>query len=98
MSHDGTRCFPILDADTLDAILVRVYGLTPQEEETYPLKPPLSDFFPVIQSLANFNYRHRSNALREVFPIARQAIGEFEINSEGTSILDELCPGLEGTI
>jgi hypothetical protein len=86
MNPVSKRNFPVLDTETLDAIFVRVYGLTPQEEEAYPMIPPLSDFFPVIQSLANFNYRHRNNALREVYPIAREAIGEFEINSEGTSV------------
>lgn len=78
---------PYLNQARLNCIFDHVYdsvginkGKTIFEDER------LVDFFEMLKSMQNFNYRHRPNDTHPLFHLLNERVFNFERNSEGTTL------------
>lgn len=78
-----------LTGETMTAIFDCAYGINIRlEPETQNF---LSDqnfraFVNMLLSMQDYNYRHRNDEVRKLFPLFEKAIGPMERNSEGTTL------------
>lgn len=72
---------PYLDQKMMNLIFENVYGINLELK----LDQDIVDFLKLLQSMQDYNYRHRNGMLREFFPVLSEVI-EVERNSEGASL------------
>ncbi|WP_456276552.1 hypothetical protein [Bacillus sp. AK128] len=87
-----------LDKKAINAIFDCVYGIDEHLSRSTKemLKEPMfKNLVELLIKHKDFNYYYRQDQVRELFPLADQAMGPFEVNSDGTTIWLSLCLGIK---
>lgn len=78
-----------LNAEIMTAIFDCVYGigdgLTSQTKKLLK-EQSFKDFIKLLLSFQQYNYRHRSEETRKLFPLFEMTVGPMEQNSDGTTL------------